>query len=453
MKTLIIFCCFIAVISSKVIDKLPSSLEICNLNDPKRDECIKNSMEHFLTALHEKPDTLDFPTLEPFIYDKVTFRYNNPDFVNGWFTIRNQKTYGTSRVKILKVKSEFTEDEMKLNAVVNFPKLFSTGNYKSNITLGVFKMESKGQFNITMLDVTAKWTLLGKIENGFMNIHQFDVLPEAAKMNMSATGLFPDEELNKFANDFFNEHWQLFYREMIPETRKQWEPIFRETKYISITYHKRHPVIKGFNVLVLYMVPAFLYCLYNNLSFYNLSVFDPTTYYLLLQFRVVITGVLFQIIFKKYLSRRQWISLLLLTLGCMIKQIDFGDKEISTTVNSEANRVKNTSGFDLSINAVFIIIQTICSCLAGVYNEYLLKNKGEDINIYIQNVFMYIDSIICNALILLVQGNILGAFKSENLYEILQPGVIIIMINSCAIGITLLSQISQLNFKDFCRCS
>ncbi|KAG5675593.1 hypothetical protein PVAND_005486 [Polypedilum vanderplanki] len=100
-----------------------------------------------------------------------------------------------------------------------------------------------------------------------------------------------------------------------------------------------------------------------------------------------------------YLSRRQWISLLLLTLGCMIKQIDFGDKEISTTVNSEANRVKNTSGFDLSINAVFIIIQTICSCLAGVYNEYLLKNKGEDINIYItfsSAIYLYSQSPVVN---------------------------------------------------------
>lgn len=196
-------------------------------------------------------------------------------------------------------------------------------------------------------------------------------------------------------------------------------------------------VIRGFNVLVLYMVPAFLYCLYNNLSFYNLAVFDPTTYYLLLQLRVVITGVLFQIIFKKYLSRKQWLSLLLLTLGCMIKQIDFGDRsESSEVAKNEAIRVKNTAGFDLSINAVFILIQTVCSCLAGVYNEYLLKNKGEGINIYIQNVFMYIDSIICNALILLVQGNILVAFKTENLIEIFQPGVLVIMVNSCAIGIT-----------------
>ena len=48
-------------------------------------------------------------------------------------------------------------------------------------------------------------------------------------------------------------------------------------------------------VLLLYIVPSFMYCLYNNLAFVNLANYDPTTYYLLLQFRVVVTGVIFQV--------------------------------------------------------------------------------------------------------------------------------------------------------------
>jgi hypothetical protein len=47
--------------------------------------------------------------------------------------------------------------------------------------------------------------------------------------------------------------------------------------------------------MMLYFIPAFLYCLYNNLAFVSLSAFDPTTYYLLLQFRVVVTGIVFQV--------------------------------------------------------------------------------------------------------------------------------------------------------------
>uniref|UniRef100_A0A182IU22 CMP-sialic acid transporter n=1 Tax=Anopheles atroparvus TaxID=41427 RepID=A0A182IU22_ANOAO len=207
-------------------------------------------------------------------------------------------------------------------------------------------------------------------------------------------------------------------------------------------------VVEGSSVLLLYFVPAFLYCLYNNLGFINLSTFDPTTYYLLLQLRVVITGVLFQIIFKKSLSRKQWFSLMLLTVGCMLKQWNFSlfssnssaepSDHAGTPKDATADgtfRGKNISGFDLSYSALLILVQTICSCLAGVYNEYLLKKKGSDINIYVQNVFMYLDSIVCNLLILVLQGDPVGAFTSSNLREIARFEVIIIMINNAAIGI------------------
>lgn len=176
-------------------------------------------------------------------------------------------------------------------------------------------------------------------------------------------------------------------------------------------------------VLLLYMVPAFLYCLYNNLAFVNLAAFDPTTYYLLLQFRVVVTGIIFQMVFKKQLSTKQWISLMLLTFGCMIKHLD-----IDHGINIFGN-------LHFSINAVFIFIQTLCSCLAGVYNEYLLKGHGAQINIFVQNVFMYIDSIFCNMAVLIGQGSLTEAFDDSNSSIFAQPKVLLIMMNNAAVGI------------------
>ncbi|XP_058058857.1 UDP-galactose transporter senju [Anopheles bellator] len=231
----------------------------------------------------------------------------------------------------------------------------------------------------------------------------------------------------------------------------------RENSFVSLIAR----IVEGSSVLLLYFVPAFLYCLYNNLAFVNLSTFDPTTYYLLLQLRVVITGVLFQIIFKKYLSRKQWFSLLLLTIGCMLKQWNFSSLFLASPhetpqtegANNAAGksqpmpdtpletgpdgtfRGKNISGFDLSFSAVFILVQTVCSCLAGVYNEYLLKRKGSDINIYVQNVFMYLDSIVCNLLLLLLQGELVSVFTGDHLREVARLEVLIIMLNNAAIGI------------------
>lgn len=96
---------------------------------------------------------------------------------------------------------------------------------------------------------------------------------------------------------------------------------------------------------------------------------------------------------------------------------------------------KNMNGFDFSLSAVLILAQTVCSCLAGVYNEYLLKDKGSDVNIFVQNVFMYLDSIVCNVVILLISGDFWTAFTTDSLSAIFRFKVIIIIINNAAIGI------------------
>lgn len=121
----------------------------------------------------------------------------------------------------------------------------------------------------------------------------------------------------------------------------------------------------------------------------------------------------------------------------MLKQMHFGDEpDLSSTEKTiEQKTNKNTTGLNLSVSAIFILIQTVCSCLAGVYNEYLLKDKGSDVNIYVQNVFMYIDSIVCNVVVLLVQGNLLEAFRIESLQSIFRFEVVLIMVNNAAIGI------------------
>lgn len=137
----------------------------------------------------------------------------------------------------------------------------------------------------------------------------------------------------------------------------------------------------------------------------------------------------------------------------MLKQLPINDifkgsKELSqstkisetehTNNNDKSNRIyntKNTTGLDLSIDAIYILIQLICSCLAGIYNEYLLKGDGARVNIYVQNFFMYLDSIVCNSVFLILQGNIMSAFNMANLGSVFTLNVILIIFNNAAIGI------------------
>uniref|UniRef100_T1JGU1 Sugar phosphate transporter domain-containing protein n=1 Tax=Strigamia maritima TaxID=126957 RepID=T1JGU1_STRMM len=190
-------------------------------------------------------------------------------------------------------------------------------------------------------------------------------------------------------------------------------------------------------VLLLYFVPSLLYCLYNNLTFVNLAAFDPTTYFLLLQFRVVVTGVIFQILFAKKLSVKQWMSLVLLTVGCVIKQLH-------TTANNNADN-NNNVGSVFSFNLILILLQVFCSCFAGVYNEYLLKDAGADVHIMMQNVFMYCDSIVCNVGVLAFNGQLSTAFTGEAIKSLAQFKVVLIVFNSAGIGIATSLFLKNLN--------
>ena len=48
-------------------------------------------------------------------------------------------------------------------------------------------------------------------------------------------------------------------------------------------------------MLALYLVPATLYCLYNNLSFLSLAYLDPVTYSMFMQIRLLLTGLIYQV--------------------------------------------------------------------------------------------------------------------------------------------------------------
>ncbi|KAL3211733.1 hypothetical protein MRX96_008433 [Rhipicephalus microplus] len=104
---------------------------------------------------------------------------------------------------------------------------------------------------------------------------------------------------------------------------------------------------KNRKVLFLYFVPALLYCFYNNLAFVNLAAFDPTTYNLLLQFRVVITGLSFQDAFVKHLGLP------------------------SKSPHAAGGKVAGIFSSLFSGHMLLLLLQVFCSCFAGVYNEFL----------------------------------------------------------------------------------
>ncbi|PBJ79998.1 hypothetical protein BCY84_02021 [Trypanosoma cruzi cruzi] len=129
-----------------------------------------------------------------------------------------------------------------------------------------------------------------------------------------------------------------------------------------------------------YATPAFLYALYNNLTYLNLRLFDPGTLQLFMQTRILFTGFLFVFLLKRVLSIRQWAALAILTLGLVIKYI-------SPTVMQAVD-----------VRILAMLLQAFLSSLAGVYNEFALKRETH-ISIHLQNFFMYMYGILFNLLL------------------------------------------------------
>eukprot|EP01064_Diplonema_japonicum_P027814 TRINITY_DN410_c0_g1_i1.p1 TRINITY_DN410_c0_g1~~TRINITY_DN410_c0_g1_i1.p1 ORF type:complete len:384 (+),score=136.88 TRINITY_DN410_c0_g1_i1:50-1201(+) len=118
------------------------------------------------------------------------------------------------------------------------------------------------------------------------------------------------------------------------------------------------------------LIPAGLYTLQNNIQYYAASNLDPATFQVLYQMKLVTTAILSVILLKKKLSKTQWISILILTLGIALVQ---------TSQGSEPSQNENQF---MGFVAVFIACCT--SACAGVYLEKIVKQTKA--SVWIRNI-------------------------------------------------------------------
>ena len=112
---------------------------------------------------------------------------------------------------------------------------------------------------------------------------------------------------------------------------------------------------------LLCLVPAGIYMVNNTLTFANLQIFDPATYRVLINVRILLTGVLMQVIFQKRLSWKKWAALCTLFIGCIIGKLGGGTLKGVTTVGL--------------LGWLTLFGQGLCSSCGNVYFAWLLKRK------------------------------------------------------------------------------
>ncbi|XP_070497054.1 uncharacterized protein [Chironomus tepperi] len=231
MKILIVVSCLIGISLAEIVER-PFFMQPCKRIDPNRNECVRESIENFLHGLEKNPTYYNDLRFEPLEYGPITFRYDYENLFKTTFTFLECKCYGLQNARVLKTKTYFSDKEMRLHALVKHPKLWVNGEYEGSGELGTFKSADRGTFNVTMLDVTTKWTVKGSVVNrngvDFLNIDFFDINPDAKGMKLTATGERTNQLLIKTLIDVANQNWRTFFEIMIPESRKQWQPEFKK---------------------------------------------------------------------------------------------------------------------------------------------------------------------------------------------------------------------------------
>lgn len=125
---------------------------------------------------------------------------------------------------------------------------------------------------------------------------------------------------------------------------------------------------KQFPHVINMAVPGLLYTVQNNLLYVALSNLDTPTFLVTSQLKILSTALFSVLIFKKSLTILQWTSLLLLTLGVSLVQL-------------QPNLSTKSSHHDLNDGQDWLkgLIAIICSCfssgLAGCYFEKLVKDR------------------------------------------------------------------------------
>ena len=119
-------------------------------------------------------------------------------------------------------------------------------------------------------------------------------------------------------------------------------------------------------------VPSLLYTLQNNLLYYALSHLDAATFQVGYQVKILTTAFFSMSMLGKVLTRLQWMSLMILTIGVSLAQLSSQDNH-GTSENTAA-------GF------AAVLAAACTSGFSGVWFEKILK--GSNTTLWMRNIQM-----------------------------------------------------------------
>lgn len=132
-------------------------------------------------------------------------------------------------------------------------------------------------------------------------------------------------------------------------------------------------------------VPSVLYVVQNNLVYVAMTHLESTTFQITNQLKILTTAIFSIALLNKQLTRIKWMSLILLSVGVTMVQIDT-HTSVTTSLLTDSNTLTTEQSMPLGLTAV--LASSLVSGFAGVYMERIFK-KQRRTSFWISNAQLY----------------------------------------------------------------
>uniref|UniRef100_A0A8C5M3E7 Solute carrier family 35 member A4 n=1 Tax=Leptobrachium leishanense TaxID=445787 RepID=A0A8C5M3E7_9ANUR len=135
-----------------------------------------------------------------------------------------------------------------------------------------------------------------------------------------------------------------------------------------------------------YALPAFFYCVNNNLVVHMQHFMDPSSFQVLSNLKIVSTAFLYSYFLRQKLSIKKWLALLLLMAAGVF--YSYGGIQDLEEVSSQSLLYITLPGL------LLMMLYCLLSGLSAVYTEMTLKKQ--DLPLNLQNIFLYVFGVAMN---------------------------------------------------------
>ncbi|CAD7972169.1 unnamed protein product [Amoebophrya sp. A120] len=148
-----------------------------------------------------------------------------------------------------------------------------------------------------------------------------------------------------------------------------------------------------------FMVPTVLYAINNNLDIILANHMDGVTQQVLLQNKILVTSLVWWVVFRKHLEPRQWFALLLLTAGSAIAVSSGEQEKVKAMADDEKSSSdhsqKTTKTFCTPTGFALAFFYCLCSAGASIYCEYVYRRDAKQ-SVHVASAAMYIGGLVVN---------------------------------------------------------